>query len=235
MRPAATAAARRAILAGAAVILALTLAPFLLCDSVFAQSERIFAPNEKFEIPDLNGSIRFATNGTYERATLENGSWRFLNLFIHSSFTTMKLNLTASAENSDVVILSYRVFNVTFSGVSLRYNVSGSGKQVFDLGELPKAGEWSIAFNGEFMGENDGWSLSSNRKISLTPPTGNVSITFYSLPDSFGNAGDDSAPFYRRHSVVVATAVALTATVCVTVAIWKINKTRRKQLTENST
>lgn len=235
MRLAATAANRNALLAGFAVVLALTLASFLLCPFVFAQNENTFTPNKRFEIPDLNGSLRFATNGTYDEAYLENGSWRFVNLYVNSSFTTQKLNLTAHVENSDVTILSYRVFNVTFSGVSLRYNVSGSGKQIFDLGELPTVGEWSIAFNGEFMGENDGWTISSNRKISLTPPTGNVSITFYTLPDSFGNAADNDAPFYRRHSVAVATAVALTATVCVTAAIWKINKTRSKQSTADST
>jgi hypothetical protein len=234
MRPATTVPPRRAILAGSAVILALTLAPFLFSASVFAQSEKTFAPNDKFEIPELNGLIRFATDGTYEEAYLENSSWRFVNLFINSSFTTRKLNLAASAENSDVTILSYRVFNVTFTGVSLRYNVSGIGKQVFTFGELPRVGEWSIAFNGVFMGENDGWSISSDRKISLTPPTGNVSITFYSLPDSFGNVDDESAPFYQRHSVAVATSIALVVTVCVTAAIWRLNKTRSKQSTKNS-
>ncbi len=234
MRLAANTATRRTTSIVAVVFLGLTLVPFLLCAPVFAQLESAFVPNEKFDIPELNGSIVFATNGTYEKASLENGSWRFVNLYINGSFTTRKLNLTVSAENSDITILSYRAFNLTFNGVSLRYNVTGTGKQVFDFGELPKVGEWSIAFNGTFMGENDGWSVSSDRKIFVTPPTGNVSITFYTLPNSFGNAADDNAPIYQRHSVAFATLIVLAITVSVTVAIWRKNKTRNKQTNENS-
>lgn len=219
-----------AVLASTAMLVVLAvLSPWLQTSE--AQTETTFGPNAEFAIPERNGVICFAVNGTYEQAALQDGSWRFVNLSLNGTYGYQKLNLTASAENSKVTILWYRAFNVTFSGISLRYNVTGQGKQTFTFGELPEVGEWSIALNRDFMGVNDGWTVEGHT-VTVTEATENVSITYYSLPDLFGNASDSNLPFYQRHSVAIATAIALTVTLAVAAAIWRVNRKRStKELT----
>jgi len=62
--------------------------------------------------------------------------------------------------------------------------------------------------------------------------TVNVSIAYYTLPDVFGDATDSNTPLYQRHSVVIGTAVAVAFTAAFAVAIWRINRIRKKESTE---
>ena len=227
-----TLVSKSGVFASVTIILTVVLASPYLCVCAQAQPVIAFKSNDAFAIPDLKGVVRFSTNGTYEHASLENGSWRFVNLSLNNSFGLQRLNLTVSAENSDVTILSYRTFNISLNGVSLRYNVSGQGKQAFNFGEIPKVGEWSVAFNGVFMGLNDGWTVSSDQTITVMAKTVNVSIAYYTLPDVFGDAADSNTPLYQRHSVAIGTAVAVAFTAAFAVAIWRINRIRKKESTE---
>ena len=227
-----TAVGKSAVLVSAAIIIVIVLVSPCLCVFAQAQPNKAFESNDAFAIPDLKGVVRFSTNGTYGQASLENGSWRFVNLSLNSSFGLQRLNLTVSTENSDVTILSYRTFNISLNGVSLRYNVSGQGKQAFNFGDIPKVGEWSVAFNGVFMGLNDGWTVNSDQTITVMAKTVNVSIAYYTLPDVFGDAAVSNAPLYQRHSVAIGTAVAVVVTVAVAMAIWRINRIRKKESTE---
>jgi len=133
-----TLVSKSGVLASVTIILTVVLASPYLCVCAQAQPIKAFKPNDAFAIPDLKGVVRFSTNGTYEHASLENGSWRFVNLSLNNSFGLQRLNLTVSAENSDVTILSYRTFNISLNGVSLRYNVSGKESKPSTLAKLPK-------------------------------------------------------------------------------------------------
>ncbi len=194
------------------------------------QTETVFETNDAFSIPQYNGVISFAGGGTYEQATLQNDSWTFVNLYLNSMLTPEKLNLTASAQNSNIAITLYRTYNTTFGGVNLRYIVEGAGTQTFNFGEVPKLGEWSVVINGVYIGVNDGWTISPNSTVTLTAAKGNVSIAYYTLPDSFGNPRPSSQSFFEQHSVIITTAAILSATIVVAVAIWGIN--RKKQETK---
>ena len=112
------------------------------------QSEIAFTPTETFEIPTTNSSINFSFNGTYEQANLENNTWNFKNLGLSNSQNVEKLDLKISAQTSKLMITSCQVYDSTFAGeiarnARLRYNVTGLGKQVFDLGLDTRMGEWS--------------------------------------------------------------------------------------------
>ena len=181
-----------------------------------------------FNIFQSNGTISFSVSGTYEQASLENGSWTFVNLHLSNSQQIQRLNLTFSAENSNVTITTYRTYNVTYSGVMLRYLVSGHGKQTFFFGSIPKVGEWSVNLNRVYVGPNEGWTVLPNSTIIITGAITNASISFYTVPDAFGNPNGSNMPFYQRHSIAIATFVALAITVAVSVAIWRKNRNKDK-------
>src|SRR4030066_974417 len=84
------------IIAFPIIVLSLSLFGFL----AHGQSETAFTPTDKFDIPVNNSSISFAVNGTYEQASLENGSWSFLNLRLNNSQTPEKLGLNVSAKDT---------------------------------------------------------------------------------------------------------------------------------------
>src|SRR3990170_1034721 len=200
----------------------------LSCFGFFArgQSETAFTPTDKFDIPVNNSSISFAVNGTYEQASLENGSWSFLNLRLNNSQTTEKLGLKVSANDSKVTINSCQINNnSTFGGARvraarIRYTVVGQGTQVFDLGLDPKGGAWGVIFNGIYMGENDGWSLSPDGTLTVTGATGNVTLSYYGFPGSFGGGGEGfSEPILKQHSVVIITTVAVATAVLLALVI----------------
>jgi hypothetical protein len=193
---------------------------------VQAQTKSVFGPADKFNIPQSNGTISFSVSGTYEAASLENGSWIFLNLQLSNSPRLERLNLTFSAENSNVTITSYRTYNDTYGGVMIRYLVSGHGKQTFYLGPIPKTGEWSVNLNRVYVGTNEGWSVSSDSTITVTGAITNASLSYYTIPNAFGNPDSLNMPFYQQHSVVIATLVTLTITLAIAVVIGRRNRNK---------
>ena len=204
----------------------------LSCFGFFArgQSETAFTPADKFDIPVNNGSISFAVNGNYEQANLENNAWSFGNLRLNNSQTTAKLNLKVSSKDSDVTITSCEITNNTFGGAlvrnaRIRYTVIGQGIQVFYLGLDPKGGDWNVVFNGVYMGKNDGWSLSPDGTLTVTEAPGNVTLSFYGFPGSFGGGGEGfNESFLTQHHVVIITTVAVATTVLLATVI----KTRKR-------
>jgi len=199
------------------------------CPNTQAQTNISFTPANKFLVPTYNGSIGFAVNGTYSNATFENNTWTFTNLRLNGS-TPLK-NLKISTQNSNVTIFSYLTFNITvIEGLQLRYVVEGKGKQVLNLGLSAEEGwEWSVAFNGAFVGEGDGWTIFSDGTLVVTGASGNVSIFYF---NSFGSSVPSSnLPFYQQHSVAIIITAAVAATVIVAVVI-KVNN--RKHLGEGS-
>lgn len=193
-----------------------------------AQNEVDFTPDDKFAIPDSNGLVAFAFNGTYTRAKLENDVWSFENLRLSNSAPLDKL--LVAAQNSNVTIISYRRFNATIPVLFLRYSVDGPGTQIFNLGLNPEKGEWSVIFDDAFTSEGDGWSASPEGTLTITGATSDVIISYFGFPDEIAGTGASNQPFYEQHSVAIAVAVALAITVTLTVAI-----TARKRLDKTGT
>lgn len=178
---------------------------FLGTISVYAENEYIFTPNTLFEIKSNNSSIQFSTNGTYEKATLENGTWNFYGLQPINSQYQEKLNLTVSAKNCQVTINYYTIYNRTFAGepvkrAALRYTVKGLGTQIFDLGLDPKKGQLDARLDGEWVGKNNGWTHSSDGTFTITGATEIVTLLYYGYPPSIG----DTTDFFSNHSVILA-------------------------------
>jgi hypothetical protein len=115
-----------------------------------AQTNTTFTPSDKFSIPELNGTINFAVNGSCSAETLENGTWTFKDLTLNSSQSLG--NLKVSVESSNITISSYRVYNLFGRSALLRYTAEGIGKQTINLGlnfsQPTSASEWSIIAPG---------------------------------------------------------------------------------------
>ncbi len=211
---------RNKVSAGIAIIVIVLIFPWT-CLNTQAQTDITFNPADKFSIPSYNGTISFAVNGTYSKATLENDTWTFTNLRLNRSqpFENFKI----STQNSNVTIFSYLAFNTTLQSARLRYAVEGKGKQIFNLGLGSQEGEWSgtdwsvITGNNVFIAEGEGWTISNDGTLIVTGATGNVSIVHWgffenSLPSS-------NLPFYQQHSVAIAAAMVVAITVIVAIVI----------------
>ena len=219
----------KTIVAKAALILVLSLLLPCVYFTAQGQTEQTFTPETKFESPNFNSTIRFAARGTYEQATLENGTWNFVHLHLANSQQPEKLNLTITVQDSNVTILSYQRFNSTLWGSRLTYTVVGKGKQTFNF-DLGSRGEWSVTFNRVYANENDGWRLSPDQTITVTGATRNATLTYYVYPDDFGgNGGNPNQSLYRQHSVSITVGIVLAIGVLVALVIMRRAKATRTE------
>ncbi|MCL4430456.1 MAG: hypothetical protein M1167_06860, partial [Chloroflexi bacterium] len=90
------------VLIGIAAAVLIVLVFPIFCPDANAQAATTFTPQDKFSIPQLNGSISFAVNGSYSSATLENGTWTFNDLSLNDSQPLG--NLKISVENSNLTV-----------------------------------------------------------------------------------------------------------------------------------
>lgn len=192
------------------------------CPNVQAQSSINFTPTDKFDIPSSNGTISFAFNGTYTQASLIDDAWTFADLHLDNSHPLEKLEV--SAQNSNVTIITYRIFNTAFRGALLSYTVEGEGKQTFNIGLPLTEGEWSVLLEEEFMGEGDGWHVTPDATLTITDAKSDVTIWYFGFPESFDVDGGSDKPFHLQHSVAIATAVALAITATFALVIRRKNQ-----------
>jgi hypothetical protein len=217
----------RLVLAGVTVLFVFTTV-FSLFSGVQAQNSVAFSPSDCFSIPQLNGSIRFAYNGSYSSAQLENDTWVFKDLVFNGS---QRLgNLHVSVENSNITIYSFYSSNaISQTRHSVRYFAEGAGRQVFnlDINGTTHPSEWWVTINAPktvFLAEGVQWHLLPDNTVIVDGQTGNVTVAHY----IFNVAPDYSnVPFLDRHSVLLVTvaAVAVTVVVASVIAV----KVRRKQ------
>jgi len=211
---------RKKVSTGIAIIVIVLIFPWT-CLNTQAQTDTTFNSADKFSIPSYNGTISFAVNGTYSKATLENDTWTFTNLRLNRSQPLE--NFKISTQNSNVTIFSYLAFNTTLQSARLRYAVEGKGKQIFNLGLGSQEGEWSgtdwsvITGNNVFMAEGEGWTISNDGTLVVTGAAGNVSIVHWgffenSLPSS-------NLPFYQQHSVAIVIVMVGAVTIIVAIVI----------------
>jgi hypothetical protein len=206
------------VLTGLATVLIIVLMLFPACPNTQAQTGATFTPQDRFSIPELNGSIRFSVNGSCSAATLENGAWSFRDLKLDSAQPLG--NLKISAQNSNVTVYAFRAQNLSGQSAIVRFIVEGEGKQTVNLGlnvsQPTSAYEWSVTRPGNvFLAEGEGWNLLPDNTVVVTGLTGNVSVVHYNF--SFPN--DSNLPFYEKHSVVIITAAVLAVTISVALVI----------------
>jgi hypothetical protein len=183
--------------------------PFL--PSSQAQEITTFLPTDKFDIPQLGGSISFAVNGSYRSANLVNNTWVFRGLALNHSQTRGILRI--SVQDSNITITDFRAN----SGSSLRsqyvrYIAEGRGIQTvnFNLNTTTRIEEWMVRLNGvDSINEKNKWYLRPNDTVVVVEQTGNITVIHYTfdLPDN------SDQPFYMRHSVAITMAVVLTVTI----------------------
>jgi hypothetical protein len=187
----------------------------LFCGNVQAQNVTSFRSVDRFEIPQLNGSIRFAYNGTYSSATLENDTWYFSDLTLNNS--RVLGNLKVSVQNSNIIIYSVSAY-ANQSRQSVRYNADSAGQQVFHFGlnTTTHPSEWWVTLTGSvFLAEGKEWQLLPDNTVIVNRQTGNISVVHF----NFGATTDSNLPFYERHSIALITVVLVVATVAVAAVI----------------
>ncbi len=187
-----------------------------------AQTRQFFTPSDKFSIPDHNGIISFAFNGSFSSAKLENNFWVFNDLRFNISRPLG--NLKVSVENSNMTIYSYQAINFFGRSVFLRCHVDGLGEQRVNLGlnfsKPTNSVEWSVTIPGPdgktvWLAENEGWKLLPDDSVVVTGITGNLSIVHY----NFGVDIDENLPFYQAHSIAIITVIAIASTVAFALVI----------------
>ncbi len=193
------------------------------CPQIQAQDATVFSAGDKFTVPEQNGSISFATNGSCSSATLKNGIWTFNELTLNN--TGPLGNLKASATNSNVTIYLYfsSTSNLFGRGAFLMYNAQGVGQQVFNLGlnRSTSSVAWSVIVpfpdgtGSDFLAEGKNWEFAPDNTLTINGVVGNVTLVYFNIetPDN------SHLPFYLQHSVAIATAVIVAATVAVAAVI----------------
>jgi hypothetical protein len=206
------------------------------CPPSQAQTSQTFTTADKFSIPDFNGTISFAVNGSYSAATLNNDTWAFKDLTLNNqSIPGFGLNdfrsvgnLTFSTQDSNVTILAYLTLNNSFHVNLLSYTVEGKGKQMvnFDLNSSSPSepAEWSVIIpKNVVLAKGQGWTLWPDNTLIITSTASNITVAHFDLvlPTK------SNLPFYIQHSVALTTIVLL-AIVATLASITKVRMTKRK-------
>ena len=210
-------ASRKTVLTGLAIVLIVALTFFPMYSNTLAQTDTTFTSNDKFSIPELNGSIRFYVNGTYSSATLQNNTWVFTDLKLANSPIVGTLKI--SVENSNITVYYYRTFPQFGRSTSIKFNVEGQGKQSVNLGlnttKQTNPSDWLITIpNGGIVVNGIGWNLLPDNTVIVNGLRGNVTISHfnYTMPASTG-------PFYVQHSIAIITVAVGVAVIAVAVVI----------------
>ncbi|MCL5876410.1 MAG: hypothetical protein M1540_01190 [Candidatus Bathyarchaeota archaeon] len=190
-----------------------------LYPSAQAQNATPFTPNDKFIIPQLNGSLNFAFNGTYTSAALQNDTWFFTDLTLNRNNSSLRLgNLDISVKDSNITIFTFYSdrLSAQFNRFgSIRYFAEGAGTQTINLNinttDQTHSSEWGVINPaGVFLAEGKDWQLLPDNTVIVYGRTGNVTVSHY----GFGVDSGSTLPFYMQHSV----ALGLLAVLAVTVA-----------------
>lgn len=189
-----------------------------------AQTATVFTPSDKFPIPQDNGTISFAVNGSYSSATLTDGFWVFTDLRLNVSGPLGTLNV--SSLNSNMVIEFYGAINYSFGKLyGISYYANGAGQQTINMGlnsTFADPTEWSVIVNDSiFLAKDKGWTLSPDNSFVVTGQTGIVRIIRFGFLNPHG---DSNQPFIVKHSVIIVTGISLAAVSAVGVAVYARRK-----------
>ncbi len=207
------------VLAGIAAVFIFATAFSSLFSTVQAQTLSAFTSTDRFDIPELNGSIHFAFNGTYSSATLTNSTWYFSDLTLNTSQSLGDLEV--SVQDSNITIFSsYAYSAASNSRQAVRYFAEGAGRQVFNLGVngTTHPSEWWVTLTGissVFLAEGKEWTLLPDNTVIVNGQTGNISVAHF----NFGATRESNLPFIEQHSVALATVAVVAATLSVAALI----------------
>jgi hypothetical protein len=175
-----------------------------------------FLPTDNFSIPELDGSISFAVNGSYRSAVLENNTWVFRGLVLNNSQTRGYLQI--STKDSNITITEFRS-NFSFGRSQyLRYRAEGQGVQIINFGinYTTRIDDWMVTRDRtQFLNAGEGWNLRRGNTVVVNGQTGNMTVIHY----NFDYINDSKLPFHEQHSVGITVAVVLAATVLATTLI----------------
>lgn len=210
-------ASLKTLLTGLAIVLIIALTFFPMYSNTLAQIDTTFTSNDKFNIPELNGSIRFYVNGTYSSAKLENNTWVFTDLKLANSPIVRTLQI--SVENSNISVYYYRTSPQFGRSTSLKFNVEGEGKESVNLGlnttKRTNPSDWLITIpNGGIVVEGISWNLLSDNTVVVNGLRGNVTVSHFNYVRPSG-----TGPFYVQHSITIITAAVAVAIIAVAVVI----------------
>lgn len=207
----------KTVLTGLAIVITIALIFLSGYSNAQAQTNITITPNETFSIPENNGSIHFAVNGSCNSATLQNRTWVFTDLELanYPSNGTLKF----STENSNITVYIFRTTGQFGRTTSIKYNVEGQGKQYINLGlnttKSTDPSEWLITVpNGGAVVHGIGWKLLPDNTVVLNGLKGNVTVSHfnYNFPTATG-------PFYVQHSIIIITTAVVAATIAVAAVI----------------
>jgi hypothetical protein len=152
------------------------LVSFLVLPTVFAQDEVesiAFTPQDQFIIPEYNGAISFAFDGSYVYKTFDNNIWRFQNLIVddYGTSNVPTWYLSISARNCNVTITGYHApFSSSGFAGWLNYTVTGAGDQTFDNNyykiDSREINNYTVIIDGIARTQNDGWVLMRARMMA---------------------------------------------------------------------
>jgi hypothetical protein len=211
-------AKHRTGLTGLIIIVAIALTFMSGAINMQAQTATTITPNDTFNIPQSQGSIRFALNGSCTSASLQDNAWVFTNLKLGN--TSFNGTLKFSTEDSNVTINYFGMRTGQFtSSVIVRYNVDAQGKQYVNLGlnttRKTDPSEWFVNVpNGIAVVYGIDWNLLPDNTVELNGLKGNVTVSHYNYIQPVA-----TGPFYVQHSVAIITGAVAAAVVAVAVAI----------------
>jgi hypothetical protein len=217
---------RKTVWSGIPLVLILLLANPQLCATTQGQTQTAFTTTNKFRIPQYNGTISFALNGSYSAATLENGFWTFKNLkmdfqdlsFLGLNATQGLGDLRISAKNSNVTIWARISVNYSFPVDLLSYYAEGAGNQIVNLGlnaSRSSSDEWSVIVSDNvFLPLGEDWSLLPDNSVNVWGRTGNVTVAHFGF-----NAEYRSLSFFLQHYIALFTVLLLAAVIFMAVII----------------
>jgi hypothetical protein len=190
-----------------------------------AQTATAFTPADKFPIPQNNGTVSFAVNGSYSSATLTDGMWVFTDLRLNDS--DFQRTMKVSTLNSNMTIISYGPYgNDVFGHIFIiAYYADGVGQQIIDAGlnsSWSDPTEWSVIVNNSvFLAKDKGWTFSADNSFVVTGQTGLIGLVRFGF---LNPQGDKNQPFMVKHSVIITTGIALAAVSAVGVVVYARRK-----------
>jgi hypothetical protein len=205
-----------------------------VCAQTSQESYHTFLPSDEFTIPNLNGSISFASGGSYENATLENNTWGFEGFALN----TYTLNLSAlgappggivtgrdvlpylndngdlsvTVQNCNVIVTAYEPLSTYYPHSGwLNYTILSTGEQTFDLHFPSKNFYWNTTVDGQLKGQNETWTSANNNLIIISGAKSNVSIHY----DSVGTIRDldHNTPTFPWVPIIIVIAAIIIASV----------------------
>lgn len=227
------------IAAAALLALVFTLSILPPLNAQPAATPTAFSSKDIFSIPELNGNVSFAFNGSYTEAKLENNTWTFKGLQLDNTAAVQQYGFTnytdlgtlkISASDSNVTVLAFLSFNFSSQMDILALYIEGWGTQTVNLGlngtNKQSAAEWSVLTdNGAtFLAEGSGWKLLDDNSVFINYGSGNLTVAHFNLNDpSMANLS-----FLAQHYVAILSGALFAATVAVAGAIsfWRYRKSK---------